>query len=35
MSELDLWAVTKLNELLVKCEAAYQDYEFPDRFPMR
>ena len=28
MSELDLWAVTKLNELLVKCEAAYQDYEF-------
>ena len=28
MSELDRWAVTKLNELLVKCEAAYQDYEF-------
>lgn len=21
-------AITKLNELLVKCEAAYQDYEF-------
>ena len=28
MSELDRWAVTKLNELLVKCEAAYLDYEF-------
>ena len=28
MSELDRWAITKLNELLVKCEAAYQDYEF-------
>ena len=28
MPELDRWAITKLNELLVKCEAAYQDYEF-------
>ena len=28
MEALDLWAITKLNELLVKCEAAYQNYEF-------
>ena len=28
MAELDRWAITKLNELLVKCEKAYQDYEF-------
>jgi len=28
MLELDRWAVTKLNKLIEKCEAAYQDYEF-------
>ena len=28
MSELDRWAVTKLNVLLEKCETAYQNYEF-------
>ena len=28
MEALDRWAITKLNELLVKCEAAYQNYEF-------
>ena len=28
MLELDRWAVTKLNELIEKVEAAYQDYEF-------
>ena len=28
MQELDRWAVTKLNALLEKCEAAYRDYEF-------
>ena len=28
MQELDRWAVTKLNALLEKCEAAYKDYEF-------
>ena len=28
MSELDRWAVTKLNALLEKCETAYENYEF-------
>ena len=28
MEALDRWAITKLNELLVRCEAAYMDYEF-------
>ena len=28
MLELDRWAITKLNELIVKAEAAYYDYEF-------
>ncbi|MBD5160983.1 MAG: isoleucine--tRNA ligase [Oscillibacter sp.] len=28
MLELDRWAVTKLNALIDRCEAAYQDYEF-------
>ena len=28
MLELDRWAVTKLNELIVKCFRAYDDYEF-------
>ncbi len=28
MPELDLWAMTKLNELLVRCEKAYDEYEF-------
>ena len=28
MQALDRWAVTKLNALLEKCEAAYKDYEF-------
>ena len=28
MLELDRWAVTRLNALMVKCEQAYQDYEF-------
>ena len=28
MEALDRWAITKLNELLVRCEAAYQNYEF-------
>ena len=28
MLELDRWAVTKLNELIEKCFAAYDDYEF-------
>ena len=28
MLELDRWAVTKLNELIEKAEAAYRDYEF-------
>ncbi len=28
MLELDRWAVTKLNALIEKCEAAYKDYEF-------
>ena len=28
MPELDRWAVTKLNELLVKCEDSYNNYEF-------
>ena len=28
MLELDRWAVTKLNELIVKCFAAYDNYEF-------
>ncbi len=28
MEALDRWAVTKLNELIEKVEAAYQDYEF-------
>ena len=28
MEALDRWAITKLNELLVRCEAAYKDYEF-------
>ena len=28
MLELDRWAATKLNELIVKCFRAYDDYEF-------
>ena len=28
MEALDRWAITKLDELLVRCEAAYKDYEF-------
>ena len=28
MLPLDRWAITKLNELIEKAEAAYQDYEF-------
>jgi len=28
MLELDRWAVTRLNGLIEKCEAAYQNYEF-------
>ncbi len=28
MPELDRWAITKLNELLVKCEESYSNYEF-------
>ena len=28
MLELDRWAMTKLNELIEKCFAAYNDYEF-------
>ncbi len=28
MQELDRWAITKLNELIEKVEAAYKDYEF-------
>lgn len=28
MLELDKWAVTKLNELIAKCFAAYDNYEF-------
>ncbi|MBQ1263943.1 MAG: class I tRNA ligase family protein, partial [Oscillospiraceae bacterium] len=28
MSELDRWAVTKLNELIARCEEAYAEYEF-------
>ena len=28
MLELDRWAITKLNELMEKAEAAYRDYEF-------
>ena len=28
MPELDLWAMTKLNELIVRCEKAYDEYEF-------
>ena len=28
MLELDRWAITKLNVLIEKCEAAYKDYEF-------
>ncbi len=28
MQELDRWVVTKLNALIEKCEAAYQEYEF-------
>ena len=28
MLELDRWAMTKLNELIAKCEQAYYDYEF-------
>ncbi len=28
MLELDRWAVTKLNALIERCEAAYQNYEF-------
>ena len=28
MEELDRWAVTKLNELIEKCFAAYDNYEF-------
>ena len=28
MLELDRWAVTKLNELIAKCFAAYDNYEF-------
>ncbi len=28
MLELDRWAVTRLNKLMERCEAAYQNYEF-------
>ena len=28
MPELDRWAITRLNALLERCEAAYQNYEF-------
>ena len=28
MEELDRWAVTRLNDLIVKCFKAYDDYEF-------
>ena len=28
MEELDRWAITKLNELIAKCFAAYDNYEF-------
>ena len=28
MQELDRWAVTKLNDLMARCETAYQNYEF-------
>ena len=35
MEALDRWAITKLNELLVKCEAAYQNYEFLTVSPRR
>ena len=28
MPELDRWAITKLNELLIKCEESYSNYEF-------
>ena len=28
MLELDRWAVTRLNRLIERCEAAYQNYEF-------
>ncbi len=28
MEELDRWAITRLNALMEKCEAAYQNYEF-------
>ena len=28
MEELDRWAVTRLNDLIVRCEQAYRDYEF-------
>ena len=28
MLELDRWAVTRLNALIQRCEAAYQNYEF-------
>ena len=28
MSELDRWAVTRLNALLTRCETAYENYEF-------
>ena len=28
MLELDRWAVTKLNQLIEKCFAAYDEYEF-------
>ncbi len=28
MEELDRWAVSKLNELMTKCQRAYQNYEF-------
>ncbi len=28
MPELDLWAMTKLNELIARCEKAYDEYEF-------
>ena len=28
MAELDRWAVTKLNDLMARCETAYQNYEF-------
>ncbi|MCI2058166.1 MAG: isoleucine--tRNA ligase [Oscillibacter sp.] len=28
MEELDRWAVTRLNDLIVKCDQAYRNYEF-------